>query len=181
MSTQRQSRPIHRAALCALPLLLATSAFAVRVFQEEEATPPAATVRAEINAMYDEWGRARVEHDKAALEAMLAPEAYVLLDGQKISREDFLRGASQVNPGVRLTRFDADVLTVQQADEGWTVVITEKVEYAISAPDGEIQAAYGFWVTRDGCRKQEGKWLVTYSEAIGYENWRGARPPFGDW
>ena len=139
------------------------------------------TVREEIVAMFDAWAEARVAFDRETMEAILAPDAYVLVDDRKISREEFLGMISQPRAGSRLVRFDVEVLTLQQTSEGWTAVVAEKVEYRATGPDGESQTAYGFWVTRDDCREDQGKWRVTKSEAIGRQSWRGTQPPFLDW
>ncbi len=142
----------------------------------------AATARKEIGAMYERWGRARVTFDEETIEAMLDDEFYVLLDDRRISWEEFVKMALRKMPDRKLIRFDADVLTVQRAEDGWTVVITEKLEVEFTDAEGKTQNAYSFWVTRDGCHKEGEKWMVTYSEAIGYENWRtGEQPPFKDW
>ena len=141
-----------------------------------------ATAREEIGAMYERWGRARVSFDQETVEAMLDDAFYVLLDDRRISREEFVNMVLRKIPDRQLIRFDADVLTVQRAEDGWTVVITEKLEVELTDDEGTTHKRYSFWVTRDGCRKEGDKWMVTYSEAIGYENWRtGKRPPFKDW
>ena len=173
--------------LCLLPFLMAASALVAnprptpkQVEKPVELTPT--TARTAIGTMYGAWGRARVEMDKEKMESILAPEFYVLLDGRKISREKFISDISQERVGVRLTRFDTDILTVQSTEKGWTVVITEKLEFEVSRSGGEIQKACSFWVTRDGWRKEGDKWLVTFSEAIGHENWKpGTLPPLKDW
>jgi hypothetical protein len=116
------------------------------------------------------------------MDSVLAPEFYVLLNGRKISREQFLSDISRELKGIRLTRFDADILTVQRTEKGWTVVITEKLELVNLGSGGETGKACSFWVTRDGWRKDGDKWLVTFSEAIGYENWKpGTKPPLENW
>jgi hypothetical protein len=146
----------------------------------DELTPVAA--RAEIKAMYDQWGRARVELDKETLDSILAPDFYVSLYGRKLTRETFLSDISRKRPGTRLTRFDANILTVQKTETDWTVVISEKLEVTMDGPDGRAQKACSFWVTRDGWRKEGDKWLVTFSEAIGHENWApGTTPPIQGW
>jgi hypothetical protein len=138
--------------------------------------------REAIVALYAQWGRARVSFDEETIETILDPNFYVLLDGRRISREEFVTMILRKSPDRQLTRFDVDVLTVQQADDGWTAVISEKLEIAITDDDGSIQKAYSFWVTRDGFRRKGDRWFVSFSEAIGYENWRrGERPPFKDW
>ena len=62
------------------------------------------------------------------------------------------------------------------------MVIAEKIEVTILGSGGETRKACSFWVTRDGWRKEGEKWLVTFSEAIGHENWGpGATPPIKGW
>ena len=120
--------------------------------------------------------------DKETIEKTLAPDFYVLLDGRKISREQFVSDITRDRSDSRLTRFDVEVLTVQPAEDGWTVVITEKIEVELAGVEEGPSKLNSLWITRDGWRKEDGQWLVTYSEAIGYENWMpGTKPPFEDW
>ncbi|UCC32580.1 MAG: nuclear transport factor 2 family protein, partial [Phycisphaerales bacterium] len=172
MKSLRYCFPGLAAAFCLLPLYLAASVLAANLLQapkQGELTPAAA--RAAIDAMYKKWGRARVELDRETMDSILAPDFYVLLYGQRLSREKFLSDISQERSGFRLSRFDTDILTVRKTEKDWTVVISEKLEVTILGSDGEKQKACSLWVTRDGWRKERGKWLVTFSEAIGHENW----------
>ncbi len=142
----------------------------------------AATARQEIEAMYKRWDRARVSLDEKTIEAMLDDAFYVLIDERRIAREEFVNMILRTIPNRQLTRFDTHVLTVQRAADGWTVVLTEKLEVEFTDAEGQTHKRYSFWVTRDGCRKEGDTWMATYSEAIGYENWRtGKPPPFKDW
>ncbi len=126
-----------------------------------------------------EWGRARVALDKAAFERTLAPDFYVQMPDQKISRQEFLDMISSHPKGGRLVRFDASVLTVEPSADGWVAVIQEKLEYERADGKGKV---YAYWITRDNWKKAGDRWVVTYSEAIGNEAWRdGAKPPFQDW
>ncbi|MHC4697747.1 MAG: nuclear transport factor 2 family protein [Planctomycetota bacterium] len=183
MKSLRYSSSDLAAILCLLPFLLAASVLAAnqpRAPKQGELTPEAA--RAAIDATYKRWGRARVELDRETMDSMLAPDFYVSLYGQRLSREKFLSDISQERSGFRLTRFDTDILTVQKTEEDWTVVIAEKLEVTIVGSGGETHKACSFWVTRDGWRNEGGKWLVTFSEAIGHENWEpGTTPPITDW
>jgi hypothetical protein len=169
--------------VCLSPLLLPASSLVANQLQapkQEELT--AAAARAEIESMYDAWGRARVELDREKMESILAPDFYVLLYGQKISREQFISDISRESPGSRLTRFDTEILTVQKTEKGWTVVIAEKLEVAILGSGGKEQKLCSLWVTRDGWRKEGPKWLVTFSEAIGHEGWGpDVKTPIKDW
>jgi len=123
------------------------------------------------------WGKARVEYDTNTFEKMLAADFYGQLPSRKITRQEFIEGISTQRPGVKLTRFDATVLTVQKNTDGWVAVIHEKLE--IDSPDGKV---YSLWITRDGWKKVKDQWVITSSEAIGSERWRGGeKPPFPDW
>lgn len=183
MKSLRYCFPPLAAAFCLLPLLLAASVLAANLLQapkQDELTP--ATARAAIDAMYKTWGRARVELDRETMDSILAPDFYVSLYGRRLSREKFLSDISQERSGFRLTRFDTDILTVQETEKDWTVVISEKLEVTILGSDGEKHKACSLWVTRDGWHNEGGKWLVTFSEAIGHENWEpGTKPPIRDW
>jgi hypothetical protein len=184
MKSLRYCFPALAAAFCLLPLLLAASELAADQPQttgQDELTFEAA--REAIDAAYKRWGRGRVEYDKETLDSMLAPDFYVSLYGRKISREKFLSDITEERPRARLTRFDVDILTVRQTEKDWTVVIAEKLELTIIGADGETKKMCSLWVTRDGWRKEDGdKWLVTFSEAIGHENWKpGTKPPIRDW
>jgi hypothetical protein len=169
--------------ICLLPMFVAASVLVANQIEgakENQLTP--AEARAAINATYAKWGRARVELDRKTLDSILAPDFYVSLYGRTISREKFLNDISQERPGARLTRFDTDILTVRKTEKDWTVVIAEKLEITIPGVDGETGKACSYWVTRDGWRKDGEKWLVTYSEAIGHENWEpGVTPPIKGW
>ena len=164
-----------------LALFMSVSMFATLMAIEQSPTSEdPSKARDGIRAMYAEWGRARIVFDKEVVERILAPEFYVLLDGEKIARDRFVAMVTQKGRGpAQLTRFDVEILTVQRAKDGWTLVIGEKLEYEI--PGGE-EKVYSYWVTRDGCRKEGEKWVVTYSEAIGHETWRsGSKPPIEGW
>ena len=171
---------VHTAAsLPRLAVLLSVSLLAtLTVIGQAPTGQEPAEARAGVGAMYAEWGRARVAFDKDTVERILAPEFYVLLDGEKISRDRFVAMVTEKGKG-RLTRFDVEILTVQPTKDAWTVVLAEKVEYEIPGREGKV---YSYWVTRDGCRKKDEQWLVTYSEATGYETWRsGSKPPIEGW
>jgi hypothetical protein len=108
---------------------------------------------------------------------MLAPDFYVQLPGQKLTRQQFIQMISAQMPGAKLTRFDATVLTVQRAKDHWVAIIHEKLE--MESPKGKV---YSLWITRDGWKKTGDQWVITFSEAIGSETWMGGvKPPFQDW
>jgi hypothetical protein len=108
---------------------------------------------------------------------MLASDFYVQLQGRKLTRQEFIDAISVQRPGVKLTRFDASVLTVQPSADGWVAVIHEKLEF--DSPKGKV---YSLWITRDGWKKENDQWVITFSEAIGSEQWSaGEKPPFPNW
>ena len=124
-----------------------------------------------------QWGKARVEYDKKTFEKMLAADFYVQLPRRKLTRDEFIKIISLQQQGIKLTRFDATVLTVQRDADGWVAVIHEKLE--IESPGGKI---YSLWITRDGWKRVNNQWVITFSEAIGSEQWPGGvKPPFLDW
>ncbi len=124
-----------------------------------------------------EWGRARVARDKPAVGNFLAPDFYAQLPDRRITRQEFIDGISVDWPGSKLTRFDATVLTVQPTADGWVAIVHEKME--IEQADGKM---YSLWITRDGWKKVNNRWMIAYSEAVASENWMGgAKPPFLDW
>ncbi|MBV6457666.1 MAG: hypothetical protein HONBIEJF_00783 [Fimbriimonadaceae bacterium] len=128
------------------------------------------------------WGKARVNYDRAFMEAALPPEFYVQIGDRRISREDFIDQCSTRSPDVKLTRFDVEVLTVQRNREGgWVAVIAEKLEIERKNSDGKPAKVYSLWVTRDSYRVSGGKWLCTSSEASGFESWQDKKPPFPNW
>lgn len=137
----------------------------------------AAEVRKIIADGNRQWGKARVEYDKKTFEKMLAADFYVQLPGRRLTRQEFIESISVQPKGFKLTRFDATVLTVQPSADGWVAVIHEKLE--IDIPDGKV---YSLWITRDGWKKVNNQWIITFSEAIGSEQWSGGKkPPFPDW
>jgi hypothetical protein len=148
------------------------------LFSRQSSSPiTAAEARKIIADGNRQWGKARIEYDKETFEKMLAKDFYVLLRGQKLTRQEFIELISVQRSGVKLTRFDATVLTVQPDADGWVAVIHEKLE--IDSLAGKV---YSLWITRDGWKKVNDHWVITFSEAIGSEQWRGGeKPPFKDW
>jgi hypothetical protein len=128
-----------------------------------------------------EWGKARVAHDKATFERMLAPDFYVFAGGQRHTREEFITNISTVRPNVKMTRFDATVLTVVPKGDAWEAIIQEKLEFEKSNPVGKLEHGYSLWVTRDGWRKTGENWIITYSEEVAHELWRNEKPPIQGW
>ena len=125
-----------------------------------------------------DWGRARVALDREAFEKMLAPGFTIQQPGRKLTRQEFIDGISVDRPDGKLTRYDTTVLTVQPTADGWVAVIQEKVE--IEAPGGN--KGYSLRIIRAGWKQEDNRWMITYMEFIGHENWTGgAKPPFPDW
>ena len=126
-----------------------------------------------------EWGKARVGFDRPTFERMLAPDFYVQLSDRRINRQEFLDEISKPSPRARLSRFDVEVLTVEQDGDVLVAVIEEKLE--LVPADGR-PTAYNLWVTRDRWKKFGDQWKALSSEAIGNELWRnGEKPPVRDW
>jgi len=128
-----------------------------------------------------EWGKARVAHDKATFEKMLAPDFSVNAGGQKHTREEFIQNISTVRPNVKLTRFDATVLTVVPKGDAWEAIIQEKLEFEKTNPDGKIEHGASLWITRDGWKKTGDEWKILYSEEVAHELWINEKPPITGW
>ena len=167
----------HVACLVVMGLLCFTMAWPA-LGEQDSPQITAAEAREIIADGNRQWGKARVEFDKEMYEKMLAPDFYAQLPDRRLTRQEFIDVIMYERPGSKLTRFDATVLTVQQtaADE-WVALIHEKLE--VELPDDML---YSLWITRDGWKKVGDRWVITFSEAIGYENWYGGeKPPFEDW
>jgi len=166
----------HFTCLAIIAVLFVAAATPLSIGQDNKQIT-AAEARKIIAEGNRQWGKARVEFDKETFEKMLAPEFYVQLPNRKLSRKQFINVISYQQPGVKLSRFDATVLTVSRAADGWVAVIHEKLE--LETATGKI---YSLWITRDGWKKVDNQWFITFSEAIGSEDWRGGeKPPFSDW
>jgi hypothetical protein len=163
----------------ALAVLLLAPAVVSLCETQSVAPPSRAQARKIIVDLNREWGRARVEHDRATLDRMLAPEFFVQLRDRKLTRAEFLDEISSPSGGGKLTRFDVAVLTVEPDGDGWVAVIEEKLELVPS--DGGA-TAYSLWITRDRWKRFGDRWMALSSEAIGHESWRnGEKPPLREW
>lgn len=121
-----------------------------------------------------ELGRARLALDKKTFETMLAPGFYIQQPGRRLGRQEYIDSISVDRPGAKLTRFDATVLTVRPTEDGWIAVVQEKLEFE--------DKGYSLRIIRSGWKQEADRWMITFSEFIGHENWTGgARPPFPDW
>lgn len=135
-----------------------------------------------IEQAYAAWSKARMTLDKKIFEKTLAEGFYVQLPGQRLTREEFMQRISDYPPGVKLTRFEATVLTVQPNGDAWTALITEKVEFERTGADGKTVKEYTLWVARDGWKKAGEEWRLLSSEAVSVEAWKnGERPPMSAW
>ena len=141
-----------------------------------------AAVRSELEQVYKKWGEARISIDKSVIENTLQHDFYVVLPDGKHTRQEFIDQVTKLREGVRVTRFDSRIITLNKADADWTAVITEKFEADIAPKNAKPFHVYSFWVTKDGWHKDaDGAWRAKFSEAIGNEGWRDTKPPFGDW
>src|SRR3954466_11624468 len=59
--------------------------------QQREPNAGAVEARKVIQEGNTQWGKARVAHDRATFEKMLAPDFYVQLPDKKVSRQEFIR------------------------------------------------------------------------------------------
>lgn len=127
---------------------------------------------------YRDWSRARVALDGKVFKKMLVPGFTIQQPGRKLTRQEFIDGISIDRRDGKLTRYDTAVLTVQPTADGWVAIIQEKIE--IEAPAG--YKGYSLRITRAGWKQEDNRWMITYAETIGHENWTGgAKPPFPDW
>lgn len=161
-----------------LALLLVATPFLPRP-APARTNPAGTTVRDELGALYGRWGKARTAFDRATFEELLAPDFYVQIGDQRLTRQEFIDEIASARPGARLTRFDARILTLRQDHGVWEAVITEKLEFV--GTDESAQRVCSLWVTKDRFARQEGAWRILSSEAVGFENWSGEEPPFPDW
>lgn len=145
---------------------------------QDRSTLTAAEARKVIADGYLEWGRARLDQNRGTFEKMLAPGFTIQQPGRKLARQEFIDGISAIRPNEKLTRYDITVLTVQTTSDGWIAIAQEKVE--IESPDKN--KGYSLKIIRAGWKQIDHRWMITYMEFIGHENWMGgAKPPFPDW
>lgn len=167
---------VHAVCFVIITVLLVTSAGSVTGAEYALQLTPA-EARKMITDSYRKWGKARIEFDKKTFERMLSPDFYVQLKNRSLTRQEFIDRISVQPQGAKLVRFDTTVLTLGQTDDEWIAVIQEKIE--LETAGGK---AYLLWITRDGWKRIDNRWIVTFSEEIGNEQWNpGTRPPFADW
>src|SRR6202043_1538418 len=83
-----------------------------------------AEARKAIEAGYIEGAKARVALDMNTIERMLAPDFVIQLPDRKLTRQEFIDRMHSL----KITRFDASVLTVQARGNDRAAVIYEKGE-----------------------------------------------------
>ena len=163
--------------------LVAAAAMAVLPFRPMVAQQPApdwAAARQAIAEGNRVWGAARVAADRATFEKMLLPDAFVQIGDHRISRQEFIDQISTSPPGVKLTRFDASVLTVTPEGDHWNAVIEEKMEFERPGSDGKPERRYALWITTDVWKQSGSQWQVASSTAVGSEVWHTV-PPIPGW
>lgn len=166
----------------ALFLALPCTAFLALGPRLLEPQSPLTRVRDELLAVNESWDRARTGFDQAAFERMLAPDFWVQIGPQRMTRAQFIQEISARRPDAALTRFETELLTLAPEGKDWVAVVQEKLESTTKTANGETKKTYSLWVTRDRFRKDGERWLTLSSEAIGWQSWSGGeRPPFDDW
>ena len=141
-------------------------------------TVSSAEARKAIQAGYVEWAKARVALDMNTIEKMLAPDFYFQTPDKKHTRQEFIDGMSSL----KITRFDASVLTVEPRGNDWSVLIFEKAEVETKDKDGKTSKGYRVLVARDGWRKlNDNQWTLLSSEPLGQQRWQDEIPPIANW
>jgi len=151
------------------------------VAQQHQPNAGAIEARRVIQEGNTEWGKARVAHDRATFEKMLAPDFYVQLPEKKVSRQEFMDLISTRRPNTKLTRFDPIVLTVDPAGDGWEAVILERLESERTTTEGKSQKIFVLYVTKDKWQKTGEKWQIHSSAVVSNEMWTDNPPPLSLW
>ena len=111
------------------------------------------------------------------IERMLAPDFYIQSADRKHTRQEFIDSM----PSLKITRFDASVLTVEPRGNEWSVLIFAKVEVETKDKDGKTSKGYRVLVARDGWRKlNDNQWTLLSSEPLGQQRWQET-PPIANW
>lgn len=157
--------------------LLAVIVTAAAGAQSAPAVSPA-EARTAIQSGYAEWAKARVALDMNTIERMLAPDFYFQLPDRKRTRQEFIDSMHSL----KITRFDASVLTVEPRGNDWSVVVSEKGEVETKDEHGKTSKVYIMLVARDGWRKStDNQWTLLSSEPLGQQRWKDERPPVVNW
>jgi hypothetical protein len=136
-----------------------------------------AEARKAIEAGYTEWAKARVALDMTTIERMLAPDFYFQLPDRKLTRQEFIDRMHSL----KITRFDASVLTVEPRGNDWAALISEKGEVETKDDHGKTSKGYIVLVARDSWRKlNDNQWTLLSSEPLGQQRWQ-ERPPIANW
>ncbi len=136
-----------------------------------------AEARKAIEAGYTEWAKARVALDMNTIERMLAPDFYFQLPDRKLTRQEFIDRMHSL----KITRFDASVLTVEPRGNDWAALISEKGEVETKDDHGKTSKGYIVLVARDSWRKlNDNQWTLLSSEPLGQQRWQ-ERPPIANW
>src|SRR5271169_6312444 len=100
-------------------ILVSTLAVIVTAAAGAQSVPAvsSAEARKEIEAGYTEWAKARVALDMNTIERMLAPDFYFQLPDRKLTQREFIDRMHFL----KITRFDASVLTVEPRGNDWSV------------------------------------------------------------
>ena len=137
-----------------------------------------AEARKAIQVGYAEWAKARVALDMNTIERMLAPDFYFQTPDKKHTRQEFIDSM----PSLKITRFDASVLTVELRGNDWVALISEKGEVETKDKDGKTSKGYRVLVARDGWRKlNDNQWILLSSDVPGRQRWNGEIPPIANW
>lgn len=126
------------------------------------------------------WSAARMAADRATFERMLLPDAWVQMGDHRLSRQEFIEQISAPQPGSKLRRFDAGVLTVMPEDDHWVAIIEEKLEFERPGKNGGMEKRWSLWVTKDAWKQNGGEWKIASSTALGMQVWPEL-PPIPNW
>jgi hypothetical protein len=133
--------------------------------------------RKAIQVGYAEWAKARAALDMNTIETILAPDFYFQNPDRKYTRKEFI----DTMPKLKITRFDASVLTVEPRGSDWAAVISEKGEIESKDDHGKTSKVYIMLVARDGWRKlNDNQWTLLSSEPLGQQRWQES-PPIANW
>jgi len=102
---------------------------------------------------------------------------YVQTPDRKYTRQEFI----DTMPSLKITRYDASVLTVEPRGNDWSVLISAKAEVEAKDKDGKTSKGYRVSVARDGWRKlNDNQWTLLSSEPLGQQRWQES-PPIANW
>ena len=100
------------------------------------------------------------------IERMLAPDFYFQSPDRRYTRQEVI----DTMPSLKITRFDASVLTVEPKGNDWSVLLFEKGEVETKDKNGKTSKVYIVLVARDGWRKlNDNQWTLLSSEPLGQQ------------